>query len=60
MDIINDVDDTVEHEVIDFDAKHWSKETLNQAAVKASSKKSFLSTLRGSGGGKTRALEELR
>ena len=58
--IINDVDDTVAHEVIDFDAKHWNKETLNQAAVKASSKKSFLATLRGSGGGKTRALEELR
>ena len=58
--IINDVDDTVAHEVIDFDAKHWSKETLNQAAVKASSKKSFLATLRGSGGGKTRALKELR
>lgn len=58
--IINDVDETMAHEVIDFDAKYWTNQTLSLAAIKPSGKKTFLATLRGSGGGKTRAVEELR
>ena len=52
--------ETMTHEVIDFDVKHWSKLVLDLSAYVASPKKSFLATVRGSGGGKTRALEELR
>eukprot|EP00435_Cladocopium_sp_Y103_P069806 s321_g34.t1 len=58
--IIDRVNDTMTHEVIDFDVKHWSDLILDLSAQKPSSKKSFLATVRGSGGGKTRALEELR
>ena len=58
--IINDVFDTMAHEVVSLDAKSWATDAQQLAAKNASPKKTFLATLRGSGGGKTRALEEIR
>ena len=58
--IINDVFDTMAHEVVSLDAKSWATDAQQLAAKNASPKRTFLATLRGSGGGKTRALEEIR
>ena len=58
--IINDVFDTMAHEIVSLDAKSWATDAQQLAAKNASPKKTFLATPRGSGGGKTRALEEIR
>ena len=58
--IINAGQRTMAHELVSLDAKVWASKSVELVKYFPDSKKTFLATLRGSGGGKTRALEEIR
>ena len=58
--IMNEPEDMLTNPIVSFDPHHWAHEVLKLASADPCPRfKSFLATVRGMGGGKTRALEEI-